>query len=399
MADATIIMAGGSGTRLWPASLPTHPKQLMRIGAAGPDGRPLSLIQQAFLRALAATPDGPVVVVTHRDHVEPIAEHARELATGAGGSGGQGAARGAVGAPGGGPAPAADLLSRLVYLPEPVGRNTAPAIALGVRWLEQELPPGASVLVLTADHVIEPVERFAADAALAVELAGDGYLVTFGIVPTRPETGYGYVQAGAARGSGLVVDAFREKPDRATAEEYLRLGNFYWNAGMFAFTAGRFADELARHAPQIADCFERGGRIDLSTRADGSRSADADALTPLYESLPKVSVDVALMEKSDRVAVVPASFAWSDVGSWDEAASLSPSPDPATAPGAASIVQIEAAGNHVDSDLPVAICGVSDLHVVVKNGRVLVCRRGESQLVKDAVETAKAAGMSDLAGE
>ena len=333
-------------------------------------------MQQAVLRALAATPEGPIVVVTHRDHVEPIAEHVRELAR-----------------------VTPDLLSRVVYLPEPVGRNTAPAIALGVRWIAQELPPDASVLVLTADHVIEPVDRFAADAGLAVQLAGEGYLVTFGIAPTGPETGYGYIQAGAGLAAGLVVDAFREKPDRETAEEYLRRGNFYWNAGMFAFTAGRFADELAEHAPEIARVFGRRGRIGLESRSDGSRAADPDALAPVYESLPKASIDYALMEKSERVAVVPASFAWSDVGSWDEAASLSPSPDRATAPGAASIVEIESSGNHIDSDLPVALCGVNDLHVVVKNGRVLVCRRGESQLVKEAVETAKAAGMGDLVGE
>ncbi len=367
-------MAGGSGTRLWPASIPSTPKQLMRIGPIGPDGRPLSLVQQAVLRALAATPEGPIVVVTHRDHVEPIAGHVRELV---------------------GP----DLLSRVVYLPEPVGRNTAPAIALGVRWIAQEMPPDASVLVLTADHVIEPVDRFAADAGLAVQLAGEGYLVTFGIAPTRPETGYGYIQAGAGLAAGLVVDAFREKPDRDTAEEYLRRGNFYWNAGMFAFTAGRFTDELATHAPEIAGGFEGLGTIGLESRSDGSRAADPDSLAPVYESLPKASVDYALMEKSERVAVVPASFAWSDVGSWDEAASLSPSPDRATAPGAASVVEIESSDNHIDSDLPVALCGVSGLHVIVKNGRVLVCRRGESQLVKDAVETAKAAGMDDLVGE
>ena len=191
MADATIIMAGGSGTRLWPASTPTRPKQLLRLGGGH------SLIQQAIRRAAAATPKGPIVIVTHRDHVEPIAEHVAELDrthTGPAGAG-------------------QPVSSRLAYLPEPVGRNTAPAIALGVRFLEQELGPHASVLVLTADHVIRPLERFTADAAVATALAADGYLVTFGITPTRPETGYGYIEAGAALAAGLVVDAFREKPD------------------------------------------------------------------------------------------------------------------------------------------------------------------------------------------
>lgn len=374
MADATIIMAGGSGTRLWPASIPSRPKQLMRIG-----GRE-SLIQQAMLRALATTPDGPIVIVTHRDHVEPIADHARELAAGV-----------STGTDSTG------VLRRFVYLAEPVGRNTAPAIALGVQYLERVLPAESSVLVLTADHVIAPVERFAADAGLASQLAGEGYLVTFGIAPTRPETGFGYIQAGATISGGLTVDAFREKPDRATAEEYVRLGNFYWNSGMFCFTLGRFREELTRHEPAILATFDRDdGALHVAPRADGSTAADPALLQPLYEQLPKISIDYALMERSDRVAVVPASFGWSDVGSWDEAARLAPSPDPATVPQGPSIVQVEAEGNHVDSDLPVALCGVSDLHVVVKNGKLLICRRGSSQLVKAAVEEAQAHGFDDF---
>ncbi|MFW5688141.1 MAG: mannose-1-phosphate guanylyltransferase [Spirochaetota bacterium] len=368
MADATIIMAGGSGTRLWPASTPARPKQLLRLGGGS------SLIQQAILRAAAATPEGPLVIVTHRDHVAPIAEHVAELSQ-----------------------THTSLPRRIVYLPEPVGRNTAPAIALGVAFLRRELPPEATALVLTADHVIRPVERFVADAGLASQLAGEGYLVTFGISPTRPETGFGYIESGATLAGGLTVKAFREKPDLATAEEYLRRGTFYWNSGMFAFTLGRFREELAEHEPSIAVPFEQAdAAIRVDGRREGARAADPEALRALYESLPAISIDYALMERSARVAVVPASFAWNDVGSWDEAAALSPSPDEATAPQAASVVQVGAENNHVDSDLPVALCGVSDLHVVVKNGKVLVCRRGESQLVKDAVEEASRRGFADF---
>ncbi|MFW6293305.1 MAG: sugar phosphate nucleotidyltransferase, partial [Spirochaetota bacterium] len=151
MADATIIMAGGSGTRLWPASTPAHPKQLLRLG-----GRH-SLVQQAVMRALAATPDGPLLIVTHRDHVAPIAVHMRELARELAPARESVSTRESVSAR----ASAPGLLERIVYLPEPVARNTAPAIALGVRYLERRLSPATSVLVLTADHVIEPVERFA----------------------------------------------------------------------------------------------------------------------------------------------------------------------------------------------------------------------------------------------
>ena len=381
MADATIIMAGGSGSRLWPASTPRHPKQLLRLGAGSADGLRHSLVQQAALRALAATPSGPVVVVTHRDHVGPIAGHMRELASG----------------------PAHDahrLLDRLVYLPEPVGRNTAPAIALGIRYLERTLGADASVLVLTADHVIRPVERFAADALLAARLAADGRLVCFGITPTHPETGYGYIQAGDGLDGGYVVDAFREKPDQATAQEYLRRGNFYWNSGMFCFTVGAFSAELAAYEPAVAQAFaDASAELETSLTPDGLRAADADRLLPLYERLPGISVDYAVMERSRRVAVVPASFSWSDVGSWDEAAKLASPAGSGADPRGAAVVEIEASGNHVDSDLPLALCGVSDLHVIVKNGRVLVCRRGASQLVKQAVDAAAERGLTGFVGE
>ena len=363
MADATIILAGGSGTRLWPASIAARPKQLARIG-----GRE-SLIALAVRRALAVT-DGPVVIVTHRDHVAPIAEDLAPL-----------------GLPQG----------RIHYLPEPVARNTAPAVALGVHYLHRLFADGApgtdgpTVVVLTADHVISPVERFAADAEAACRLAREGRLVCFGVPPTRPETGYGYLEAGAPLAGGFAVRSFREKPDAATAAEYLGSGSYYWNAGMFCFTTGAFLAALAEHVPAIAGAFE------------AASSLDPDALAPVYEALPKISIDYAVMEKSRDVAVVPASFGWTDVGSWDEAAALveaSSQAAPAAAAGleaaAAPVVRVESDGCFVDSELPVVLCGVSGLHVVVRNGRVLVCRRGASQLVKEAVDAAAAAGYREM---
>lgn len=373
MAEATIIMAGGSGTRLWPASLPRYPKQLLRIGAADAAGRRHSLVQQAILRGLAATPDGPVVIVTHRDHVAPIAEHVTELQS---------------------RPEHANLEDRVVFLPEPVARNTAPAIALGVRYLRTFLADDATALVLTADHVISPVSEFVANAAYVNELARAGHLVTFGIPPLRPETGYGYVQAGEPIGElGMVVDGFTEKPDAQTAERYLRSGNFFWNSGMFAFSLGRFWNELASHEPSITDAF-----APLEPQA----LKNPDQLQPVYAALTGISIDYALMERSKQVAVVPASFSWNDVGSWDEAARLAQllpgtgtsDASAADASAGASAVLVESGNVFVDSDLPVAVCGVDDVHVVVKNGKVLVCRRGRSQLVKLAVEKARSLGLT-----
>lgn len=369
MPEATIIMAGGSGTRLWPASLRSHPKQLLRIGSV------YSLIQQAMLRAAAAS-DGPIVIVTNQDHVEPIATHAAELAD----------------------ATLQGLQERLVYLPEPLGRNTAPAIALGMAYLRTVLPPDATALILTADHLIEPVDAFVSDARRASTLAEAGHLVCFGIPPYRPETGYGYIEAGKALDGGHAISAFKEKPDAETAASYLAAGNYFWNAGMFAFGINSFWAELAASAPDVEAHFTRlEPELELSTRADGAAACNPDRLRPIYETAPKISIDYALMERSSKGAVVPASFRWSDVGSWDEAAGIN---EKAMAAGGAARdpdarvepIVIEASGVHVHSELPVAVCGVPDIHVVVTNGKVLVCKRGESQLVKQVVEEAERRG-------
>ena len=372
MADATIIMAGGSGTRLWPASTSTTPKQLLRIGGS------VSLIQQALIRAMAATPEGPIVIVTHVDQVASIQDHVEELSTRQRSDHG---------------VDTAELSGRTVFLPEPVGRNTAPAIALGVSYIRSVLDDSARVLVLTADHVIRPVDQFARDAESAATLAAAGYLVCFGIAPDRPETGYGYIKAGPALGSGRRVEGFTEKPDEPTAERYLSDGDYLWNSGMFCFTAAQFWSELAMHEPAIVRAFEAHGMPGVTAAASGIKVADAEALRPLYEELPRISIDYALMERSSRVGVVPATFEWSDVGSWDEVARLAPA---GGAVGSEPVIEIESTGNYVDSDLPVAICGLDDLHVVVRNGCVLVCRRGSSQLVKNVVEHARTAGYDQI---
>ena len=355
MSLATLILAGGSGTRLWPASRAATPKQYLSF-----DGGP-SYLQQALLRARAVSSD-LVVVVTSEDQVDTVAAQTAALHA----------------APGRAPC---------YIVGEPAARNTAPAVALGAGFASRVTGAGdgdAALLVLSSDHAIEPETAFAADVGAARRLAMRGWLTTFGIRPTRPDTGYGYLELGEQLTGGYRVAAFREKPDRASAERFLAAGGFLWNAGMFLFSLQLLRSELHRHAPAVAPLLAV-PPLRTESPAPAPAAAGRPVVVPpspelraAYDGLKAISIDYALMERSDRVAAVPASFRWSDVGSWDELARIADGDPPAAA--------AEARGNAVFSDLPVALAGVDDLIVVVKNGAVLVTRKGRSQLVREAVQ-------------
>ncbi len=353
--DTVIILAGGAGTRLWPASTPTQPKQFMDPGTG------TILIEDTILRAHALDPKYGVVIVTHVDHVRPLQEAIGKLEP--------------------------DLQARISIICEPAARNTAPAIACAVGHLgkHEDLQ---TFLVMPADHIVTPVDSFTRDVARAVGIAKEGYIVTFGIQPESPETGYGYIERGTELDGGYTVASFREKPTRTTAGEYLSKGTFFWNSGMFVFSRMAFTDELATHAPDIHSALCSGSasgdaRITLVEQESGHVPVYAPESSQAYASLPSISIDYAVMERARHAAVVPASFSWNDVGSWDEIAALHDS-DIRPQPGGPATVTVESARSFVLSDLPVAVCGVDDVIVVVKNGAVLVCRRGKSQLVKQA---------------
>lgn len=383
MIDNVIILAGGSGTRLWPASIRTEPKQFLDPGTGH------SLLQMTIRRAGAVAPSGPIVIVTHTGQLDAVLQDCRALA---------------------------DLRERIVILPEPEMRSTAPALAMAAAYLRDAGGGDETALVLPSDHLVTPVDRFAADVEKADRLAREGFLVTFGIAPTRAETGYGYIEAGAAQGPGRRVTAFKEKPNVQLAEQYLSSGNFLWNSGMFVFRNDRFFEELKMHEPSINDGFERIPSLPFEDRRSKLPVVNSDGITvawksgfldQLYSNLPTISIDYAIMERSERTAVVESGFGWNDIGGWDEMAQLTDEgvigakdANSLCADGCRdagpTVYQIESTDNYVYSELPVVLCGVRDLQVVVKNGRVLVSRRGASQLVRTAVHQMRDQSREDI---
>ncbi len=270
-----IILSGGAGTRLWPLSRELYPKQLLALTGER------TLIQQTALRLEGVSAAAPVVVCNEA-HRFLVAEQLRQI----------------------GIEPAAMVL-------EPVGRNTAPAIALAAQAaLGAARADDPLLLVLPADHVIRDVPAFQKAVRAALGPAGAGKLVTFGIVPSAPETGYGYIQRGARHGAAYAIARFVEKPDAARAEQFVASGEYYWNSGMFLFRARRYLEELERFAPEMARvCAEAfaAARSDLDfTRIARER----------FEACPADSIDYAVMEKTDDAVVVPLDAGWSDIGSW-----------------------------------------------------------------------------------
>ncbi len=347
MVDNVFILAGGSGTRLWPASNRSTPKQFLEVK----EGK--SLLVLTLERALALDITGEIYIITLKEQLDAVINECRKLKTGS---------------------------DKIIILPEPEPRNTAPAIAAAAGYLRSCGRGDEKILVMPADHMISSTEQFKDDVEKAAVLAAGEFLVTFGVKPLYPATGYGYIEAGEKEGNGFRIKRFREKPDEKTAEYFIARGHFYWNSGMFAFSVKTFWNELSEYAPEIEKVFRR---IDGSGKPEKIRGIgiilDEPAVRELYRSSPKVSIDYAVMEKSSHSAVIPADFTWNDIGSWDEMAELHGS---SYKEGSVSVVEGE--NNFVLSDIPVAICGVDDLIVVQKNGALLICKKGKGQLVKDA---------------
>ncbi len=350
-----VIMAGGAGTRFWPASRANRPKQLLPLAGNANE----SLLAATVRRLEPLIPPERVYIATGAHLAEATAKDLPRV-------------------------PVKNLLA------EPTPRNTAPCIGWATATIARH-DPDAILAVLPSDHFMADEPGFRATVEHALEGARQGFLTTIGVVPTRPETGYGYIEVGAAAGKELfAVSRFVEKPDRARAEEYLRSGSYLWNAGMFFFRAGTMLEAIRTHLPALADGL---ARID----AAAAKGQEAEELARTFPELPSISIDHGVMEKAPRLAVVKGSFGWNDVGSWESAWELA-SKDAAGNALPEGAIAVEARGNLV-RDLTstpgkrvYALVGVSDLVVVETDDALLVIPRDKAQDVRAVVDALKARG-------
>jgi mannose-1-phosphate guanylyltransferase/mannose-6-phosphate isomerase len=345
-----VIMSGGSGTRLWPLSTPERPKQFHAFNSDA------SMIQETAARTWGEGPVEflPPLVVCADRHCDLVQDHMAEA----------------------GIAPSAVVL-------EPVPRNTAPVAVIAAK-LAAEMHPGALVLLVAADHVIADRDGFVAAVARSAETARD-YIVTFGITPSRPETGYGYIQCGEPLAEGVFkVARFAEKPARAVAEAYLAEGGYSWNAGIFLFAPDTMLAEMANTRPDILEAA-------LDALAASPRSdKGVIALDPVrFAACPSESIDYAVMEKTQVAAVAPGEFGWADIGSWSELWRLGPhDADGNRLRG--DVLALDSRGSLVWSDGPtVAVLGLEDMVVVATGDAVVVAPKARAQEVKDLLARLK----------
>lgn len=345
-----VLLSGGSGTRLWPLSRETHPKQFQPLVGEK------SLLQATWQRLEGLAGLAAPIVVANEDHRFMVAEQLRRV--------------GAV--------PAAIVL-------EPVGRNTAPAIAVAALQARAQ-GEDPLLLVLPSDHVIADEAGFRAAVLAACEAAGQGALVTFGIVPTGPETGYGYIKAGSASGAVQPVQAFVEKPDKATAEGYVASGDYFWNSGMFLFRASAYLAELERHAPAMVAAARES--LDKAKRDVDFLRLDREA----FEACPADSIDYAVMEKTSQAAVLPIDLGWNDVGSWKALWEIADQ-DPDGNAHHGDVLALDCRNTLAwGGRRLVTLLGLDDVIVVDTDDALLVAARDQVQQVKDIVARLKAEG-------
>ncbi len=353
-----IILSGGAGARLWPVSRRMHPKPFIQVAGK-------ALLAHAL--ELATLVADEALIVTNQDHYFLTENLLKEM----------------LGAP------------KISYLLEPKGRNTAPAIALAVRHIQKANGDDAVCLVLAADHLISDDAAFEKAVGQAYQQAQAGNLVVFGVRPTGPETGYGYLEVATAGDGPLPLKSFVEKPDRAMAEQYLAAGRYYWNSGMFCFTAGVMAENIATHASKVWSASST-AFAEAQEEAGVTRFAENS-----FIAQPDISIDYAVMEKAERISMVPAGFNWSDVGSWGAVAeSHGADHDGNSVVGVDNMHFIDARNTYIESishtEKAIAAIGTRDIVIVDTPDALLVADRNNSQDVKLVVEALNASSVAEL---
>ena len=344
-----VIMSGGSGTRLWPMSRNARPKQFLKLVTDK------TMFQETALRVHDESGAylNPVII-SGRKHGAIVTEQLAEIDI-----------------------PAAEIIL------EPCQRNTAAVAAVAACWVARG-KEDALILLMPADHHIADAKGFRRAVNTGAKAAEEGYIVTFGIKPENPHTGYGYIHTGGKlQPSIFEVAAFKEKPDIETAQKYLDDGGYFWNAGIFLFSAKAMLDELERHAPDIKKF--AGKALDESAMSGAALRLDE----PAFELCPANSIDYAVMEKTEKAAIVaPVDVGWTDIGSWSELDALQTSDN---------VVTIGCENNVIRTDGPaVGVAGVDNLIIVVTSDAVLVARRDSAQEVRAIVEELKKRGRTDL---
>ncbi|MEZ4867999.1 MAG: mannose-1-phosphate guanylyltransferase [Caldilineaceae bacterium] len=354
-----VILAGGSGTRLWPRSRQKQPKQFADIIGNGE-----TLIQSTASRLQGLVPEDQLYVVVGEQYAALTAEQL-------------------------------PLLTPKQIVTEPSGRNTAPAIGLACIHLYQR-DPSAVAAFLPADHVIPDRASFQRALSCAAEVAATGYLVTLGITPTFPHTGYGYIKsshelAASATAAQPVyaVERFLEKPDQRTAEGFLAAGGYFWNGGIFVCRVDQMLAEIERQLPEVYGCLQQ------ITAGLGSTDA-ATILTEAWQTMPSISIDYGVMEGACQVAMTPLNAGWSDVGSWDALADVVPSNAEQNCIAKGETLTIDSQGNIIYSERMVALIGVSDLAIIDTGDALLVGHKSQMQKVKNVVEQLRNQGRVEL---
>lgn len=344
MQTHVVIMAGGIGSRFWPMSTPEYPKQFIDVMGVGK-----SLIQLTVERFKGICPKENFWVVTSEKYVDIVKEQLPQI-------------------------PAQHILA------EPEARNTAPCIAYACWKIRKEFPQ-ANIVVTPSDALVIDTAEFARCIAVALEKTADSQaIVTLGMMPTRPETGYGYIAAqGEADAKGICkVEAFKEKPDAETAKGYLAAGNYFWNAGIFVWNADTITNAIRRYAPQIAGVMDE---LEPALFTD----KEAEELKRLFPTCEKISIDYAVMEKAEDIFVLPAEFGWSDLGSWGSLRTLLPQDEAGNAKvgGRVDMYNCRNCVVHAAEEKRVVLEGLEGYIVAEKNGQLLVCRLSEEQRIKD----------------